>query len=60
MIGCRELVGCREGTVALAVNGRAGRRVACVLDGEGLGLEVLDMEGEEEEVEEEEMETAGG
>lgn len=58
MIGSRELVGCQEGTVTLAVNGRAGRRVACVLDNAGLGLEVLDMEGEEDE--EEEMETAGG
>lgn len=61
MIGSRELVACQEGSVTLAANGRVGRRVACVLDGGGLGLEVLDMEGEEEEEEEEEeMETAGG
>lgn len=47
--------------MTLAVNGRVGRRVACVLDDAGLGLEVLDMEGEEEEeAEEDEMETAGG
>ncbi|KAI5124653.1 hypothetical protein M0805_004261 [Coniferiporia weirii] len=37
------------GTPALAVNGRAGRRVACVLDGEGIELEMFDMEGDEEE-----------
>jgi anaphase-promoting complex subunit 4 len=43
----RTLVGCKEGEVNLAVNGRAGRRVACVLDAEGIGLEILDMEGEE-------------
>lgn len=33
----------------LAVNGRVGRRVACVLDDEGIEIEMLDMEGEEEE-----------
>ena len=62
MTGSRELVGCQEGRVTLAVNGRVGRRVACVLDAAGQGLEVLDMEGdeEEEEDEEDEMETAGG
>lgn len=37
------------------MNGRAGRRVACVLDSAGLTLEVFDMAGEEEG-EEEEME----
>lgn len=31
----------------LAVNGRSGRRVAGVLDREG-GLEIVDIEGEEE------------
>ena len=63
MMGSRELAGCQEGTVTLAVNGRVGRRVACVLDAAGLGLEVVDMAGEEDEeaVEaEEEMATAGG
>ena len=35
--------------MSLAVNGRAGRRVACVLGEEGLALEVFDMEGEEDE-----------
>ncbi len=40
----------------MAVNGRVGRRVACVLDDAGLTLEVLDMAGEEEEEEEEEEE----
>ncbi|KAI0348023.1 hypothetical protein BDW22DRAFT_1319603 [Trametopsis cervina] len=59
IIGCRELAGCQEGSATLAVNGRAGRRVVCVLDSSGLALEVLDMEGEEED-EEDEMETAAG
>lgn len=40
----------------LCVNGRVGRRVACVLDDVGLSLEILDMEGEgDEEEDEEEM-----
>ena len=34
------------------MNGRAGRRVSCVLDEAGLSVEVLDMEGEEDEEEE--------
>ena len=38
--------------MTLAVNGRVGRRVSCVLDEAGLTLEVLDMEGDEEETEE--------
>ncbi|THH16998.1 hypothetical protein EW146_g3736 [Bondarzewia mesenterica] len=42
----RALTACREGEVYLAVNGRVGRRVACVLDTEGLVLETLDLEGE--------------
>ena len=41
----RALGGCREGRATLAVNGRVGRRVACVLDDAGLSLEILDMEG---------------
>jgi anaphase-promoting complex subunit 4 len=44
----RMLAGCKDGGVSLAVNGRAGRRVACVLDDRGLALEILDMEGEGE------------
>ena len=44
----------------MAVNGRAGRRVSCVLDEAGLTLEVLDMEAEEDEdVELEEAEGEG-
>ncbi|KAI8995617.1 anaphase-promoting complex, cyclosome, subunit 4-domain-containing protein [Trametes punicea] len=35
IIQSRPLKGCREGGVTLAVNGRAGRRVSCVLDGRG-------------------------
>ncbi|CDO71553.1 hypothetical protein BN946_scf184911.g23 [Trametes cinnabarina] len=50
----RPLRGCREGNVTLAVNGRAGRRVSCVLDGAGTTVEVLDMEAEDEELEDEE------
>lgn len=38
--------GARGGPVTLSVNGRAGRRVACVLDEAGLALEILDMEGD--------------
>ena len=46
--------------MTLAVNGRTGRRVACVLDRAGSSLEVVDIEGEEEETEvEESMSTAG-
>ncbi|KAH7883604.1 anaphase-promoting complex, cyclosome, subunit 4-domain-containing protein [Phlebopus sp. FC_14] len=45
---CRELSACRNGPVSLAVNGRVGRRVVCVLDGDGMEMEILDMEGEEE------------
>lgn len=41
--------------MTLAVNGRVGRRVACVLDSAGQALEILDMEGEGEEDESEEM-----
>ncbi|EIN13727.1 hypothetical protein PUNSTDRAFT_59241 [Punctularia strigosozonata HHB-11173 SS5] len=50
----RRLAGRQSGGVSLAVNGRKGRRVACVLGGEGSTLEMLDMEGDEmgEEAEE--------
>jgi anaphase-promoting complex subunit 4 len=43
---CRELISGKEGEVSLAVNGRTGRRVACVLDKTGCTMEILDMEGE--------------
>lgn len=31
--------------ISLSVNGRAGRRVACILDNKSWTMEVLDMEG---------------
>ena len=49
----RTLAGCTKGGVALAVNGRKGRRVACVLGEDGTALQVFDMEGEEEDDDEE-------
>ncbi|KAI0068360.1 hypothetical protein BV25DRAFT_1793503 [Artomyces pyxidatus] len=49
----RALAGCREGDASLAVNGRLGRRVACVLDLKGTVLEVVDLEGDGEDEEEE-------
>lgn len=52
---CRDLPGCRQGSVSLAVNGRVGRRMACVLDSTGLTVEVMDMEGEAEEIDESEV-----
>ncbi|KAF5390354.1 hypothetical protein D9757_002903 [Collybiopsis confluens] len=45
----RGLKRCKTGTVSLAVNGRVGRRVACVLDNEGMYLETFDLEGDEGE-----------
>ncbi|CAE6462052.1 unnamed protein product [Rhizoctonia solani] len=51
----RELQGCGTGLAQLSVNGRRGRRTACVLDSGGV-MEVLDMElegGEEAESESE-------
>ncbi|KAI0312628.1 anaphase-promoting complex, cyclosome, subunit 4-domain-containing protein [Amylostereum chailletii] len=56
----RALSGCEDGKVTLAVNGRSGRRVACILDVDGGVLEVLDLEGDGEEEEEEEEEEAEG
>ncbi|KAG8702267.1 hypothetical protein FRC09_004839 [Ceratobasidium sp. 395] len=44
----RELRAWGGGPARLAVNGRKGRRMACVLDEAG-ALEVLDMEGDEDE-----------
>ena len=43
------LAGCISGEVSLALNGRTGRRVACVLDQTEGVLEVLDIEGESDE-----------
>jgi len=45
----RALKGCKSGAVSLAVNGRVGRRVACVLDNKGTMLETFDLEGDEVE-----------
>lgn len=33
------------------MNGRTGRRIACVLDNKGSTMEILDMEGSSEEME---------
>ncbi|KAG6902868.1 hypothetical protein C0995_010037 [Termitomyces sp. Mi166 len=44
----RALKGGKTGRVSLALNGRLGRRVACVLDGKGT-LESFDMEGNDDE-----------
>ena len=43
------LAGCISDEVSLALNGRMGRRVACVLDYKEGVLEVLDIEGETDE-----------
>ncbi|KAL0951164.1 hypothetical protein HGRIS_007895 [Hohenbuehelia grisea] len=48
---CRRLAPSITTPVSLAVNGRAGRRVACILDGKGLIMESLDMEGDGEDIE---------
>ena len=48
----RALIGCREGNVTLAVNGRVGRRVACVLDNTALTLEIMDVESADDDGEE--------
>lgn len=42
---CRELMLGHSNDVSIAVNGRVGRRVACVLDNKSWTMEVLDMEG---------------
>ncbi|KAF9270239.1 hypothetical protein L218DRAFT_22909 [Marasmius fiardii PR-910] len=44
---CRALDGFRTGAVHLAVNGRVGRRIACILDYKGTTLETFDMEDDE-------------
>lgn len=57
---CRELIVGKEGDVTLAVNGRTGRRVVCVLDNKGSTMEILDMEGGSEEMERSESEGDNG
>ncbi|KAJ7786332.1 anaphase-promoting complex, cyclosome, subunit 4-domain-containing protein [Mycena metata] len=42
----RELAYGGSGPVSLALNGRVGRRVACVLDGQGTNMETVDLEGD--------------
>jgi anaphase-promoting complex subunit 4 len=49
--GCRELIGCETGPVSLAVNGRVGRRVACVLDNRRTTMQTLDLEGDGDDME---------
>ena len=46
--GVRQLTARADEGIELALNGRLGRRVACVLDREDMGLEILDMAGEGE------------
>ncbi|KAH7930991.1 hypothetical protein BV22DRAFT_1027754 [Leucogyrophana mollusca] len=53
---CRQLAACKNGPVSLAMNGRIGRRVVCVLDGSGATMEILDIEGDEEMEAEDEAE----
>ncbi|KAJ7092748.1 anaphase-promoting complex, cyclosome, subunit 4-domain-containing protein [Mycena epipterygia] len=47
--GRRGLAYGGSGPVSLALNGRVGRRVACVLDGQGTNMETLDLEGDAEQ-----------
>lgn len=46
--GSRQLTARANDGIELALNGRVGRRVACALDKEDMGLEILDMAGETE------------
>ena len=48
----RGLRSCKEGRISVALNGRKGRRVGCVLDGTGTMLECIDVEGDGEDMEE--------
>ncbi|KAI6047625.1 anaphase-promoting complex, cyclosome, subunit 4-domain-containing protein [Pisolithus marmoratus] len=50
---CRRLSACKSGPISMALNGRVGRRVVCVLGGDGVTMEVIDMEGDEMEADEE-------
>ena len=45
------LTSCKEGRISVAVNGRKGRRVGCVLDSTGTMVESIDLEGEGEDME---------
>lgn len=54
------LAGCIGGEVSLALNGRIGRRVACVLDHKEGVLEALDIEGETDDEEWDEDEGENG
>jgi hypothetical protein len=53
---CRLLTASDDSVGSLAVNGKAGRTVACVLDGRGIALETLDLEGDSDAGDEIEME----
>jgi len=55
----RALLGCKAGEVSLAVNGRVGRRVACVLGSKGTTMETLDLEGDGDDMEAESAEPEG-
>jgi hypothetical protein len=46
--GSRQLTARADEGIELALNGRVGRRVACVLDKGDMGLEIFDMAGETE------------
>lgn len=48
----RELAYGGSGPVSVALNGRVGRRVASVLDGQGTNMETLDLEGDAEQEDE--------
>lgn len=57
---CRRLSACKGESISMAVNGRVGRRVVCVLGKDGVTMEVIDMEGDEVEADEEsDMEMVG-
>jgi anaphase-promoting complex subunit 4 len=45
----RELVGCGTGEVRVALNGRVGRRIACLVNETGSTLEAFDLEGDGED-----------
>ena len=47
----RGLTSCKEGRISVALNGRKGRRVGCVLDGTGTVVECIDLEGDGEDME---------
>lgn len=52
----KTVTSAEEGKASIALNGRKGRRVGCVMMEDGKEVEVLDMEGDEGEEEEEEEE----